>query len=450
MPNFIEEDWPPYVIEFEDKLHEFWGPASGIKANDKPPQSKEAKQLRFKVGDRVECKVQVGQCQDEMRYSPGTVVATNYWERTFEGSFTAPYQVKLDEVGEGFPSLIFAPMDDDMLIRASTVPPPQCWICYENHMTEDNLIVRECGCKGGTNGFVHVECLVKLAKSKANFDAEVTDFDTQIFPFMGCITCRQPFELDSHCGIALSKMFYDITKDLGVENVWGKMAVTKRADTLKECKEYDRAKEILQERISRIREKIEVEIGLLNEEEGGGITFDVNFGHRALNPTLYRLLKDLASFLLELAGVYEKKELMNEMKEVAEEALLISKSLEEHKVPGPGSGSKVEVLQTLGVHAYDTGDKRAALSYTEEALRFKDDLDDLEKQTFLPFLLWRAGNLNIQFGKHNRGRKQLADSYSLYAERYGNTKAIQDLKKEMEELCKVTTTTPYEAIQQNK
>ena len=390
MPNFIEEDWPPYVVEFEDKLHEFWGPASGIKANDNPPQCKEAKELRFKVGDRVECKVQIGQCQDEMRYSPGTVVATNYWEQTFEGSFTAPYQVKLDEVAEGFPSLIFAPMDDDMLIRASTVPPPQCWICYENHVSEDNLIVRECGCKGGTNGFVHVECLAKLAKSKANVNVEVTDMD-QVWPFMGCITCRQPFELDSHCGIALSKMFYDITKDLDVENTWGKMATTKICDTLKECKEYDRAKEILQERISRIREKIKAETGMLNEgDEEEGSSFNADFGHRELNTNLYCLLKDLASFLLELSGVYEKKELMNEMKEVAEEALLISKFLDERKVRSPGAGQRVYVLQTLGVHAYDTGDKRAALSYTEEAIRLKDDLDDLEKQTYLPFLLWKV------------------------------------------------------------
>lgn len=68
------------------------------------------------------------------------------------------------------------------LFRKSDVPGPSCWICFENEQSETNLIVRECACSRGDNGFVHVECILKLAKSKLTKKA-----------FSQCITCKIKF-----------------------------------------------------------------------------------------------------------------------------------------------------------------------------------------------------------------------------------------------------------------
>jgi len=65
-------------------------------------------ELRFKVGDRVQCRTGQG-------WLDGTIVKQWYREPRFPPGQYAPYQVKLD-VG----SLIFAPMDDDKVVRGAT------------------------------------------------------------------------------------------------------------------------------------------------------------------------------------------------------------------------------------------------------------------------------------------------------------------------------------------
>lgn len=74
-------------------------------AGDKP--------RRFSVGTKVFCNTGV--------WSPGVVVALDYREDDWEEGKTAPYQVELKEGG-----LIFAPLDEDEVIRVDdgTPPPP--------------------------------------------------------------------------------------------------------------------------------------------------------------------------------------------------------------------------------------------------------------------------------------------------------------------------------------
>lgn len=64
--------------------------------------------LRFAVGDRVRCKVA------PTTWAAGVVTQVHYREPQWPAHATAPYQVELDEDGQ----LIFAPADDDRLIRS--------------------------------------------------------------------------------------------------------------------------------------------------------------------------------------------------------------------------------------------------------------------------------------------------------------------------------------------
>ena len=64
--------------------------------------------LRFKVGDKVECNAASG-------WSVGTIVAVMYRTPDMPSGFVAPYQIQLDDG-----PLIYAPMDDDRVIKAAS------------------------------------------------------------------------------------------------------------------------------------------------------------------------------------------------------------------------------------------------------------------------------------------------------------------------------------------
>jgi len=230
--KFAELDKPPYLIRFDyapTEVRSFWGPPDYIRASN-VPQRIFLPELRFGVGDRVECDI------GQDAYLPGTVIQTWYTEENnFQSGYMVPYQIQLD-IG----NLIYAPIDSEDCVRKSIVPAPDCWICFDNQQSADNLIVRECACKGGQNGFVHVDCLVKLALSKIDFNIEPSGEDDSK-PFTGCITCREDFDVGSHCGSALRKVCYYATMDLDIDNTWNKMATTMMSELLVENKEYDEA-----------------------------------------------------------------------------------------------------------------------------------------------------------------------------------------------------------------
>jgi len=419
--DFLEHDGPPYMIEFDyGRVRPFWGPPGGIRISN-TPQKVVKKELRFKVGDRVECSTQFGSL-------PGTVIRTNYCgEDNFENGYTAPYQVQLD-TGQH----VWAPIDADDAIRFSTVPPPECWICFDNEQTEDNLIIRECGCKGGTNGFVHVNCIVKLALSKMDFAKEPENED--YLPFAACITCRQPFGKGSHCMSALCKLFYITTVHLDISSTWNKMATTMMCELLTKNKDYDGAMNLIQERIAAIRLRL-VEVKATNSTDED------------------RWLKDLSNFLLDLADVHGAAESFKEMEEAIEESFLVaSQSYDRNRY------RFIEYFVALASLAYKLGDKSSALKHVEFAIRILKRYVPVPAQHDVHYrqlcdLLVRASEVNIYFGKNNRGKRQLAEALEhvtrLYGSDHKNTKSVEDRMHELLNEAKAKAKTPYQAIQRS-
>ncbi|EJK58990.1 hypothetical protein THAOC_20843, partial [Thalassiosira oceanica] len=97
---------------------------------------------------------------------------------------------------------IFAPEDTDHCVTKSSAPLPySCYICCDSEFTKDNLIVRDCACRGDSSGWAHLECLRSWAKSnlasrqrkKPGFDVLELDGDSYN-PFESCKMCRQFFD----------------------------------------------------------------------------------------------------------------------------------------------------------------------------------------------------------------------------------------------------------------
>ena len=92
-----------------------------------------------------------------------------------------------------------------------------CFLCLDDEQTEDSPIVRDCACRG-TAGYVHIDCLVELAKSKARQNATVDGkFGASSggipVPWIECITCHQEFRKTSRSRIALASAVWSLYPD---------------------------------------------------------------------------------------------------------------------------------------------------------------------------------------------------------------------------------------------
>ena len=68
-------------------------------------------ELRFEIGHRVVC--------NTGEWVPGVIIKHHYREKSWPEGKIVPYRIKLDD-GRS----IFAPIDDDRVIRSSDAPPP--------------------------------------------------------------------------------------------------------------------------------------------------------------------------------------------------------------------------------------------------------------------------------------------------------------------------------------
>lgn len=106
-PRDIDECMPP--AEFFER----WSSGEQVRWPPEPENPEPGPipdvELRFAVGDRVECCIARG----PDGWAPGVIVSLWYRARSWPTGQYAPYQVKLDI----YDSLIFAPQDRDNCIR---------------------------------------------------------------------------------------------------------------------------------------------------------------------------------------------------------------------------------------------------------------------------------------------------------------------------------------------
>ena len=206
------------------------------------------------------------------------------------------------------------------------------------------------------------------------------------------------------------------------------------AGNLAEEGDCDGAIKLLQDRISKIRSRVEAEIEMFH----GCLGDDVYDPHCLVNPSW---LIDLSNFLLDLSDVYAAMESYDEMKSAIDESLQYTKFVGDDR----SSYREVIAISALARRCYFTGEKGSALEYAERAIRLIKNTDDVEQKILLS-LLWQVGELNVYFGKKKRGMRQLNEFLDNVIKFYGsNHVKNHNARVEIQQLSE-SRRTPYEAI----
>ena len=322
-------------------------------------------------------------------WTPGTIVKTNYTVSS-EENFVAPYQIQLD-VGR----LIFAPADNDSIIRRSNIAAPTCWICYETEQSKSNIIVRECACRGEANGFVHVDCLVKLAIAKADNKRQEGIDDEN--PFTQCITCKQEFKKDSYSYHYLAAgCFKAFGGDADIGKPWNGVASSMIAMAKHTAGDSEMAMKFLLGRCNILQSKRHDKSVQLSCNE------------------IFQLDLDFARLLGDLALVYEEKGELDDMKKILDYSLFMIKKLEN----GTPSRRKVNILSSLATHACLVGNTSAAIERYEECISLTRG-QAKESDMLLATLLIKSGNLELELGNTERGIEQFSESVDIMKVVYG-------------------------------
>lgn len=334
--------------------------------------------LRFKVGDRVECNCDCG-------WMPGTIIKTLYRNVTWVDR-VVPYQIQLDNG-----SHIYAPEDHDMCIRKAYDSPPTCWICFDDNQSETNVILRDCACRGGENGFVHVDCLVQLAIAKTENLESISGDDVN--PFEYCITCKSPFSTCSRSISALANACYQLHCNDPIGSYWKNAAIRLMRREFSRNGDYSAAIKLLKNHIASIRLAI-------------------------AGRTLVKsdLLINLFDFLKELADVHQETGSFEEMKVALDEMLVLVEKLE--SIGANVRRYRVDALTFQGRHAHLTGDKEAALECFEQCISIaREDGDG--KSLRLSWILSNCAVLNLDLGNKASGIHQLEEVLDIKTTVYG-------------------------------
>lgn len=347
--------------------------------------------LRFGVGDRVECNL------GEYGWRTGTVI--KQWYVDDSSDVAHPYQVILDDGNK-----IFAPDDADHCIKSSDVPPPDCFICYDNIMSPNNLIVRDCGCRGDDGGFVHIDCLTRsaLVKVEGIIRSGKEDYD----PFTTCGTCKQLLPGGCPSSVALAKTCYERFKNSEDEHpYWHSFSIKNLSREFRADGEWDKACEILDKRAAKIYKRLEF------LAKGNGST-----------GRIAKLEDELCDILLQLVSVDIDRNISTGACNIAVlgQANYLNEKMREHEI-GCYICRKCEILERYCFIAWDKEDLQKALVYAEEKLSLAQAHSEHSELT-LSNSLYYCGCLKAATGNRKEGidliQKAVAIDTRLYGEMY--------------------------------
>ena len=343
--------------------------------------------LRFGVGDRVECSLGGdGWCT-------GTVIKLWY----VEGDYNEPnpYQVLLDDG-----SLIYAPEDTRKCIRKSNKFPAECTICYDNNMSAENLIVRNCGCRGEGGGFVHIDCLTRSALVKV--DTIIRYGQSDYNPFTTCGTCKQLFSFGGPQAIALAKECYERFKDCEDEHpYWHSFSIMNLSKELRAHGELEKACMILDKRVANIYERME----RLAMKNGNTVR-------------IAKLEDELCDILLELVSIDIDRDLNGAcIIAVLNQAQHLNQKVRMHDI-GCYTCRKSKILERFCHIAWDDGSLQKALVYAEEEL-FLLQAHGEHAELALSNCLYECGCLKAAIGDKKKGIDMIRKAVNIDTRLYG-------------------------------
>ncbi|EJK60959.1 hypothetical protein THAOC_18617 [Thalassiosira oceanica] len=389
--DWLETGKYPYLIEFHGRCLKFWGTAANMKECTALPVRGKSSKLRFKIGQRVDC------CSLGGGWVKGTIVDTMYEDASILGpNGVHPYQIQLDTPEQG-QSHIMAPADSDGCIRKSTTPCPECFICCDTECDEDNLIVRECACKGDKDGLAKTK-FKDLQKKYPDEDDPLhhnsveTNYD-RANPFEQCLTCKANFSFGGHCHVALLKeciSIYSEEDDLDSCQTALK-SIIKWCNVLIQEGKFEDAKVLLFQKLRVFRR-------FVRDAENDGI--DTRF----FNETLVELLNCLAC-------AHEKTKMLVWMKSTLDEALSLSVNTEGFITSyQPMYMTKAELVR----YTFLTGDIGCALAGAEALL-----LEARSTNAHVREMLRLCAPLNSLSGDKERCLEQFAEAAKIEAGCWG-------------------------------
>ena len=330
----------------------------------------------------------------------GTIIKLWYLDRSCVGE-PMPYQVLLDEGNK-----IYAPDDVDDTIRASNVSPPECFICYDNSMSADNLIVRDCGCRGDNGGFVHIDCLTRSAMTKVETMIRYGRDDENTAHFTCCGTCKQSFGGGSPSAIALAKKCHERFKDDEDDNpFWHSWSIRNLSGHLGEDGRFDEACALLDKRAAQIYERMET--------------------RRGSTDRVAKLEDELCDILIELADIDIERNIPTGacITAVLNQAQYLNEKTREYGFCCY-SCRKCQILRSFCSLAQANEDLQKALAYAEKALSTVQG-DGEHAEVTLSNCLYNCGRLKTLVGNRDEGVEMIQRAVSidsrLYGEKYNIT-----------------------------
>jgi hypothetical protein len=336
------------------------------KSNLPPPK------LRFDIGDKVKCRVERG-------WEPGIVAE----KEVMNGKRLYPYGIKMDHNGD----FVYAPCDNDMFIRKilrfKRGDRVEC-------CTEDDVWV-----------------LGEVAETEIDDD----DDNGQIIPYKVRLDNSDELYVeaddDSYIKHSTSPRV-SRSENNGFVHVVSRMLINN--------KEYDEAREMLQEKIETMRSKIK------NNLSHGDVS---------------KWRVDLSHFLCYLAEVHQASGSLDEMRSALVESMVLIKLSNEKSKPH----RLLDVTSKLVTHATLNGDNLAALKYSEEAVLLVKETTHGQDSFRLGLLLFETGKLNVVCNKRERGLTQMMDGISILDRLCGSdSEHVVQAREEYDRiLCEGTT-----------